>query len=50
MRFGRCEQSRWARCGLKYVMEMDEGEDNGENVLIGVWEWKKGGGVLIMKN
>ena len=29
---------------------MDAGEDDGENVLIGVWEWNKGGGVLIVKN
>lgn len=29
---------------------MDEGEDNGENVLIGVGEWNKGGSVLIMNN
>ena len=31
-------------------MEMDAGEDDGENVLIGVGEWNKGGGVLNMKN
>ena len=29
---------------------MDAGEDDGENVLIGVWRWNKGGGVLNMKN
>ena len=31
-------------------MEMDVSEDDGENVLIGVGEWNKDGGVLIMKN
>ena len=35
---------------MKYVMGMDEGEDNGENVLIGVGEWNKDGGVLNMNN
>ena len=29
---------------------MDVSEDDGENVLIGVGEWNKDGGVLIMKN
>ena len=29
---------------------MDVSEDDGENVLIGVGEWNKGGGVLNMKN
>ena len=31
-------------------MEMDAGEDDGDNVLIGVLRWNKGGGMLIMKN
>lgn len=31
-------------------MRMDAGEDDGENVLIGVGEWNKGCGVLIVKN
>ena len=31
-------------------MGMDAGENDRENVLIGVWEWNKGCGVLIMKN
>ena len=31
-------------------MEMYVSEDDGENVLIGVWRWNKGGGVLNMKN
>ena len=31
-------------------MEMYVSEDDGENVLIGVLRWNKGGGMLIMKN
>ena len=29
---------------------MDVSKDYGENVLIGVLRWNKGGGMLIMKN
>ena len=29
---------------------MDAGEDDGENVLIGVGEWNKGGSALNMNN